>query len=223
MAKIIGHRGAKGLAPENTLESIEKALAVGVDMIEIDVHVSRDNVVLLSHDPLVSDKNGQEHPIASRAYQQLLTNKPDMPTLEQAIRLVNHRVPLVIEVKPTEPVTPVIAVVKALLAEGWRHEELLLGSKSQKTLRALHQALPELQKVVIERLFSIRATFRARQVDTKILFMSQHYLWWGVIRSLAKRGYEQYPYTVNDPRKAARWLRYGLSGVITDYPDRFKT
>ena len=49
-----GHRGARGLAPENTLPGFERALAVGVTTLETDIAISRDGVLLLSHDPALN-------------------------------------------------------------------------------------------------------------------------------------------------------------------------
>src|ERR1700676_374017 len=51
-----GHRGARGLRPENTLPSFEAAFDVGVTSVETDLHLTRDNVVVLSHDPFLSDR-----------------------------------------------------------------------------------------------------------------------------------------------------------------------
>src|SRR5258705_4464371 len=49
-----GHRGARGLAPENTLPAFEKALAIGVTTLELDTAITRDGVVVISHDPRVN-------------------------------------------------------------------------------------------------------------------------------------------------------------------------
>jgi glycerophosphoryl diester phosphodiesterase len=52
--EVQGHRGARGLAPENTLPAFERALALGVDVLELDVAVTRDGVVVVSHDPVLN-------------------------------------------------------------------------------------------------------------------------------------------------------------------------
>lgn len=63
MMEIIGHRGARGLLPENSLPGFEHAIALGVDRIELDIHMSRDGVVVVHHDPklnldITRDANG---------------------------------------------------------------------------------------------------------------------------------------------------------------------
>lgn len=214
--KIIGHRGARGLAPENTLASLRKALEHHVDMIEFDVRVTSDNVPILHHDPDVSEPSGNRHPIAANTYVQLKQYKNDLATLKEAVHLAGS-VPLYIEVKPRVPTKPIISVLKQNPPA-----DFALASKSQKTLRKLHSAFPETPTIVTEPWSGLRARWRARQVGTRVIAMNQRFLWWGFIRGFKNSDWQLYAYTLNDPRKAVRWERWGLSGVVTDYPDRFE-
>lgn len=220
--KIIGHRGARGLAPENTIAGLQKAVEHHVDMVEFDVRVTRDAVPVLHHNPDVTDPNGKKHRISEYSYRELKEHKPDLPRLEEALKAVGNQVPLYIEVKPHEPVAPVAKALKAQIAQGLRVDRLSLVSKNQKTLLELHKALPDIQKIVIEPWSGVRARRRARQVGTNTVAMNQLWLWWGFIRAASRGGRELYAYTVNSPQKAKRWERWGLAGIITDYPDRFE-
>lgn len=219
MTKVIGHRGARGLAPENTLAAIAKGLESGVDLLEIDVRVTRDSVPILAHDKSLPSK--PKLTIADHTYKELQTVKPDLTTLDEAVRFIAKRVPLMIEVKPGTSTEPVIAAVQTLLHNGWRTQDFLLGSKSQRTLRTLQRSLPQIHKVVIERFLSIKAMLRARQVNTRIIAMNQHFLWFGFVGAMHRRGYELLAYTLNDVKKAKRWYNRGLGGVITDHPEYF--
>ncbi|MEK7059461.1 MAG: glycerophosphodiester phosphodiesterase [Patescibacteria group bacterium] len=220
--KIIGHRGARGLAPENTLASFQKALDHHVDMLEFDLRVSRDNVVVVHHNSYLSDPNGERHIIESHNYEQLLKHKKDLATFAQVLETIGHSVPLYVEVKAGEPVAPIVKIIKSYLAKDWKPEYLLLGSKSQKTLLELHAALPSIQTIVIEPWSGIRASRRARQLSTKFIAMNQLWLWSGFIRMVSRSGYRLMAYPLNDPVKARRWAKYGLYGVVTDYPDLFE-
>lgn len=220
--KIIGHRGACGLAPENTIASLLKALEHHVDELEFDLRVTKDQIVVLHHDAKLIDPNGQKHRIAEYTYADLKRHKPDLATFEAALDTIGHQVLLHIEVKPHEATKPIVALIKGRLATGWKLEDFLLGSNSQKTLLELHAALPDIQKVVIEPWSGVRAGRRARQVNTQRISMNQRWLWWGFIRSVVNSGWQLYAYTLNDPAKAKRWANCGLYGVITDYPDRFE-
>jgi glycerophosphoryl diester phosphodiesterase len=221
--KIIGHRGARGLAPENTAASIKKALEYNVDEIEIDVRVTKDNIVVLHHDPKYKTEDGKKIPITELTYKQLKKYKPDITTLEEAIRTINKKVPTLIEIKPGVNIDPIVKVVTAFLKKGWKVNNFLIGSQAQVTLRKIHAALPSIQMVVIEHWSGIRAVWRAHQVSTKRLSVNQTWLWRGFLATLEKRGWEVYGYTLNNPRKAEKMSKFGIKGVITDNPERFVT
>lgn len=217
--KIVGHRGARGLAPENTITSLKKALEHKVDEIECDVRVTKDNVVVLHHDRLITYKKLR---IKSHTYTELHTHDDDLTTLNQALEVVPESTPLQIEIKPHTKTAPIIKIIQTELKKGRKPKSLLIGSKSQAILSEMHRAFPEVQKVVIEPWSSVRAVYRARRVNTKRISMNKISLWSGVIHSLNKRGYKLYAYTLNDTEKAKAWAKNGLAGVITDYPDQFE-
>jgi glycerophosphoryl diester phosphodiesterase len=220
--KIIGHRGARGLAPENTIASLRKALEHHVDELEFDLRVTKDKVVILHHYPDLIDPKGEHHRIADCMYKELILHKPDLATFEAVLKAIGHPVPLYVEVKRKVPVEPIVKIIRDRLSDGWKNEHFLLGSKSQKTLLALHHTLPNIQKIVIEPWSGVRAVRRARQVNTRLLSMNQLWLWRGFISPMARRGWQLSAYTLNDTRKARRWEKYGLYGVITDYPDLYE-
>lgn len=216
--KIIGHRGARGLAPENTIASLQKALEHHVDMVEFDLRVTRDGVVVLHHNAKLVDPNGQKHRIADHEYKELKQHKPDLATFKEVLAAIGQKIPLYIEVKPHVQTEPIIKIIKNYD----RPKNVWLGSKSQKTLLELHAALPDIPKIVIEPWSGVRAGRRARQVNTKLVGMNQHWLWWGFITSVKHSGWQLYAYPLNNPAKAKRWAKYGLAGVVTDFPDRFE-
>lgn len=80
MKKVVAHRGASAEAPENTLEAFARAIEVGADMIEFDVRRDPSGVLRISHDPI-------RHPA------------PDLPTLEDTLRLTQGRIQLDVELK----------------------------------------------------------------------------------------------------------------------------
>lgn len=235
--KIIGHRGAKGLAPENTLAAIQKGLDHHVDEVEIDVRVTRDYVVVLSHDAALH-AGGSATKIITATFAELKELCPDLTTLEEAVALVAGKARLYIEVKSGEPVEPIIDVLK-------KHEHKMpadtieIASRSQSVLLDIRRALPDMPLRVIEIWSSLRAHLRAKALDTNRVSMLESWLWPGFIRAMEKRGYELYAFPpTNDakkrlfarfglsgctenPTKARRWAAAGLAGVITDYPDLF--
>lgn len=220
--KIIGHRGARGLAPENTIAGLQKGLEHHADELEFDLRVTKDNIVILHHDSYLKDPNGDKLAIGKHTYNELKTHKPDLAAFDEVLSIIGRTAPLYVEVKPDEPVKPIVKIIKSYLKKDWRTNNFLLGSKSQKTLLELHKALPDIQKIVIEPWSGVRAVRRARQVNTRLLSMHRLCLWRGFISAMSRSGWQLYAYTLNNPAKAKRWARYGLYAVVTDYPDRFE-
>jgi glycerophosphoryl diester phosphodiesterase len=220
--KVIGHRGARGLAPENTIEGLRKGLEHGVDELEFDLRVTKDGVVILHHDSYLTDPDGKRRRIDTHTYKQLKRHKKDLATLDEVLKQIGHPVRLYVEVKHGVRTAPVVKILKYYLGIGWKPSYFLIGSKSQKVLLAFHKALPQIEKIVIEPFSGVRAVRRARQVGARRLSMQQLWLWWGFIWMISRRGWLLYGYAINDPAKARRWERWGLAGVITDYPDKFE-
>jgi len=220
---IIGHRGACGLAPENTLASLRKAIEHHVDEIEFDLRVTKDGVPILHHDAALTDPNGSQLLVQDHTYAELQQHKTDLVSFDDMLAAIGHQTRLQVEVKTGEPVAPIVVIIEKYLSAGWLPEYFVLSSFDPKILRELQAALPSIEKVVLERWSGVRASYRARQIGTKRLSMNQKWLWWGFISSMSKAGWKLSAYTVNDAAKARRWQRYGLHSVITNYPDRFET
>jgi glycerophosphoryl diester phosphodiesterase len=219
---VIGHRGARGLAPENTLAALQKGLEHGATMLEFDVRVTADNIPVLIHDRYQRDLSGRKLDIRQQTFAALQAHNPDLTTLKSVFETLPPTTQLYIEVKPAEQVEPIVTVIDQFAAKEWPTKNIYLASKHQKTLLALHKALPNIQTVVVEPWSGVHASRRARQLNTNLISMNRLWLWSGFIRAVAHSGNQLFAYTVNDPEKAKKWQRYGLAGIVTDYPDRFK-
>ncbi|MFI5275212.1 MAG: glycerophosphodiester phosphodiesterase [Candidatus Saccharimonadales bacterium] len=215
MTKIYGHRGARGLAPENTIKAIEAALAHHVDGVEIDVRVTKDGIVVLSHDPTLEGLV-----VRKQSYAALKKRKPDLATLEEAIASVRLHSALLIEIKPKVPVEPIAQIVRHELSMN-NQADISVLSRSQSVLKQVQAALPGIQLVVNERWSIFIALWRMRRLGTDRLQMNQRLLSRTILWAIHKNGIRMSPYTVNSPKQAMRWEPY-LYGIITDYPDRFE-
>jgi len=100
---IIGHRGAAALEPENTLISIERAMDIGVDAVEIDVHLSKDKELVVIHDATVDRTTNGTGPVSSYTVQEIKrldAGKGEaIPLLQEVIDFIDRRVMLIIELK----------------------------------------------------------------------------------------------------------------------------
>jgi len=113
---IMGHRGAKALEPENTLLSIRRAIEIGVDAVEIDVHLTKDKEVVIIHDSTVDRTTNGKGPVGSYTLEQI--KKLDagkgekIPTLKEVIEFVKDKVRLIIELKEEGTEDKVVELIK---------------------------------------------------------------------------------------------------------------
>ena len=112
---IIGHRGAAALEPENTLLSIKRAMDIGVDAVEIDVHFSKDKKLIVIHDETVDRTTNGTGPVSGYTVQEIKrldAGKGEaIPTLQEVIDLIDRRVMLVIELKEEGTERPVVDLI----------------------------------------------------------------------------------------------------------------
>lgn len=208
--KIIGHRGAAGLARENTAAAFKAAIELDVDGIEFDVHVTRDAIPVIHHDP---DINGKV--ITTATYAELLALDSELLTLVETLELTGT-VQLFVEVKPGVNTAPIIAELsKVDLAR------INILSFDSRVLAACAGALPDVPRYTLEKWSTFRLRRKLHRAKTQRAIIKHTSLWGLYIRLLTRSGIELYTYTLNDPKKAARFARNGLTGVITDFPDRF--
>lgn len=223
---IVGHRGAKGLAPENTIKGFEKALEYDIDMIEFDIRQTKDDVLIVIHKHLRTAE-GHNFVVRRTNYEDLLKYDPDIPTAADVIQFVNKRVRLMVEVKKDVDPKPVARLIKDFLNKGWQPKDFMFNSNRYEILKYLMVELPEVDRIVQGNWSGVRATYLARKLKTTYILLDQRYLWWGFVRSVSKK-YKLFTYTFpwmdQEPynhHKAIRWVKDGLYGLVTDYPDHY--
>ena len=142
---LTGHRGAAKLEPENTLLSIQKAIDLGVDQIEIDVHLTRDQHLVVIHDTTAdrtTDGQGAIADFTLAEVKRLDAGKGErIPTLQEVIDLVHGKVVLQIELKGPDTAAPVVQTVEQNCMEN----EVLLTSFVHDRLRETRQLNPNLR------------------------------------------------------------------------------
>lgn len=219
--KIIGHRGAKGLASENTLQSVEVAFELGVDELEIDVRLTTDGVIILNHDGSLQRTTGHKVKVTELTYEQLMSLDPGLTRLDEVIDFLDGKKPLRIEVKPGTPTQPIITFLTERIENGLDSRQLAFASFSQKTLEELHHGLPQIKTIVNEHYSILRAIQRCKKVNSKTICIHHRFIWAGTIAFAKQKGYSIEPYPLNNPNKARRWEKYGMKALYTDYPDRY--
>jgi len=144
----IGHRGAAGHSPENTLASIRKAIELNVDMIEIDVYYI-DNELILLHDDRVDRTTDADGYVWNYTFEQLRElnagQGEKIPTLKEAIDIIPNHIQVNIEIKGRTATRPVIEFIRSytnsakeksrFLVSSFIHQELKLAKKLDKDIR----------------------------------------------------------------------------------------
>ncbi|MCA9348184.1 hypothetical protein KC867_02135 [Candidatus Saccharibacteria bacterium] len=211
---IIAHRGFAHNCQENTLDAIKQAQAIGVDMVEIDIRVTKDKIAILCHDTFIQTDKGKLY-INKSTFQELALADNQLTKLEQALAMT--KIHYLIEIKPKVDTAPIIEVIQK-----HRNNNLIIASFDYKVLQDIKQTLPTLPLAVLDKWSGVRASHRARKLQTKTIVINQRWLWSGFIKSVANAGYDLYSYTINDSSKATKWQNQGLAGAITDRPDTLR-
>lgn len=234
---IIAHRGASAYAPENTLASFERAIEMGTDVIETDVHQTKDSVVVLMHDlSLDRTTNGKglikdiASEIFKKYYIKQLANHSPMcpPTLEETIQLINGRCQLLIEIKRGNDYYPgiekhVVDLIHKYKAESWIRTIHSFDKKALLNV-ARQDSNINLQKLIVFKFPLVSFNFDRHfnkddfknweGVNVYYRFCSKR-----VIRKIHKLGKTVNVWTVNNPRIARKMARRGVDGIITNKPD----
>lgn len=214
--KIIGHRGAAGLALENTIESIKKGVASGADFIELDIRKTRDNKLVLSHDPSLLRAHGVNLNVDEHTLKELRIPCPTLPTLEDALKTCNKGV----IIEPKEYIEPkrLIEIVSK-----FPDLDVRFASFNHHVIRALKREYPEYFCYLLEHHSPFEIINHARKIKADGIGL--HY---GVINPLtyllAKRfKLHVYIYTVNKAWIANALARlYPDIYICTDYPNQIK-
>ena len=221
----IGHRGACGYAPENTLLSLRKALELGVDGIEFDVHVCKGGDVVVMHDDTLERTTSGRGKVADHTLAELKTldagQGQRVPTLEEFIRAAQGRT-LYIELKEPDSMQPVADIVTRFVEkEGLRYEQLVVISFLFDTLSELKRRYPDiLTGVGVEGALADDFMAQARDagmwaINPDIAELTQDF-----VDAAHAHDLKVLTWTANTPEDIARAKAYGVDGIISDYPDR---
>ena len=235
MVKKIGHRGASGYEPENTLRSIKKAIDLGVDQIEVDVHVCKTGDVVVIHDENVertTNNKGKVSEMSLDELRELDAGKGEkIPTLEEVLFFINDRVELNIEIKKKQEVENVLEVlqrhkVKKIIISS-ADPNALLNIRKYKTALIFYVGKNEFyERLVISFARLFMPLTKKMLIDLlgkiKSNTLNIHYALAtkGLVHTMHSRGIKVNAWTVNDKEKIKKYTSNGVDGIISNFPDR---
>ncbi|MGM0471892.1 MAG: glycerophosphodiester phosphodiesterase [Bacillota bacterium] len=231
----IGHRGAKALAPENTMASFKKAVELGVDMIELDLQLTADQYLVVCHDNNLMRLLGIDDQISNLKLAELKQinfgswfgsefHQEQIPTLREVIRLIRGRVKLNIELKPqiNNPQLVINRLIDLLEAKNFK-SEVIISSFNHRLIREVYRVDSTLQTAILITSLPIQPTklIEAAFADG----IHPHYLAISeqLVEEIHSCDYFINVWTVNQLAVIEDLIAWGVDGIMTDDPRIFNS
>jgi glycerophosphoryl diester phosphodiesterase len=240
---VIAHRGFSSVAPENTISAVKKALELGVDIIEIDVHLTKDSIPVLFHDNTLNRTSTGKGQISKYTFAELTSfdagvkyskkyRGEKIPSLEEVIKLVNGQCKLLIEIKPNGSKNKGIEkIVADLIKENRAYDWCIVQSFSTKVIKNTRAADP---KIEVFKIFAAKLMIFPVYFDSGITMASPRrfkladgininykFVTSRLVKKIHKSGKKIFVWTVNDPEEMKQMINLEVDGVITNYPNIF--
>ena len=230
---ILGHRGAMGSAPENTLAAFARARELGADGIELDVMFSKDKRLILLHDDtLERTTNGQGFPTdytlaelkaldAGRWFDAKFAGER-IPTLPETFDVFKPHPSFLIniEIKSDERVDRSLAdAVVAAIQRNALGAQVIISSFDVRMIQRVRQLAPKLR---IAFLYSKPYDFHNLTFPVDALHPHWRLVDEALVQQAHARGQQVNVWTVNEPDDLRRMIAFGVDAIITNYPERLK-
>lgn len=213
MVQVIGHRGARALAPENTLLGIRAAAECKTDLVEVDVRLSKDGVLVLMHDETVdrtTEGKGKVEDLflAQLQSEDVIGEGQRVPTLAEATALTGElSLGIVVEMKEEG--------IEELVAEELKGSNAIVTSFYHSSLQEIKE-ISDLKTGIIISSLPVRPVELAVWAGADAIFPKRTNP--RLFQEAHRRGIEVYPWTINSTDEANWLLRLGADGLVTDDP-----
>ena len=216
----IGHRGAGGHAPENTLAAIERGIALHAHLVEFDVRATSDGQLVLLHDATLDRTTNGHGLIADQLWRDVRQviggDGQPLPLLADALRVASGRTGVIIEIKAERIAKQICRTVREVQFSGpviytsFLHDELL----------AVRRENPQAQTMALIEAVPVNRTAFATDAQAIHVGVAFEVLTPSFLKSLHDRSLRVFVYTVNEPADIQRAKAMGVDGIISDYPER---
>lgn len=229
---VLGHRGAKGEAPENTLAAFQLAIDQHCDGVELDVHLTKDDHLVVCHDKTVdrtTDGSGAIRELtlaeikaldAGSWYDEAFAGER-IPTLNEVLDILPDNYVVNIEVKEFYEgaiLEPLLEIVRARES----YERIVLSSFDHKCMKQFKLAEPRIQIGLLYSNNIIDPIGYTKLMDVEVFSIHPLHRWITAdeVAQAEKEGMPVYTYTVNDEEQMRQAIAKKVDGIITDYPER---
>ena len=231
LPKFIGHRGAAGYAPENTLASIHKAACLGTSWVEFDVQLTHDNELVLFHDSSLERTTNGRGLVADQCLESLKDldagswfgsdfTGETIPTLNQALGTARELdLGCNVEIKSSfgrERET--VRAVARTIVNFSKPQTILVSSFCHKTLKLVKYYLPTVPRALIVRNIPANWQSLIKQMQCSSLHVSQESLDQRQVQMVQSTGIKLLAFTINNRKRAESLFAMGVSSIFTDVP-----
>ena len=221
----IGHRGAKAYVAENTIESIQKALELGADGVEIDVHVCASGELVVFHDFTMDRMTNGTGEISKKTLSELKKLKVhggfQIPVLEEVLDAIDKKCLLNIELKGRHSASKTCEVIQSYVKhKGWQYQHFIVSSFQYQELDDVFKVdknipLAVLTEADVFDALEFAETIKAVSIHPDFILLTKEN-----VKQVHAKGYKVITWTVNDAKSINRMKSYGVDGIISDNPDR---
>lgn len=220
----IGHRGAKGHVAENTLASFQKALEMGVDGIELDVHVAATGELVVIHDFTVdrtTNGTGEVHKMTLAELKKLsVEGQFTIPLLDEVLSLVNRKCLVNIEMKGRHTAKPVSDFIDKYVKEkGWKYDDFIVSSFQREELQIMSEINKNIPLGILTQASVTQAWEWAEEFSAKAIHPHYSLLTESNVKKAKQAGLKVYTWTINDTEDIERVKAYDVDGIISDFPE----
>lgn len=220
----IGHRGAKAHVAENTIASINKALNIGVDAIEIDVHKCASGELVVFHDFTLDRMTNGSGEVAKHSLEQLkqlrVLGEFEIPTLEEVLDAIDRKCVLNIELKGKDTASVACEIISEYIeTRRWQLADFLISSFQLEELKTVFNLNSKLRLGVLTKASVSEAIKNASIINAYAIHPNVALLTKDNVKLAQDKGYKVITWTVNDEATTQRVKTYGVNGIISDNPE----
>lgn len=221
----IAHRGAKAYEPENTLQAFQKALDLNSDGIELDVHLSSDEQIIVIHDETIDRTTNGKGLVNSFSLAELksflIEGKYQIPTLNEVFDLVDKKCLINIELKGLATPNKVVALIEEYISEkNWNYNNFIISSFDWNMLQETSNLNPNIPIGVLTEEDLSKALAFAEKIKAKAIHPDFQLLNTENVSEMQKKGFLVLPWTVNSKEDIQKVKNYKVNGIISDNPDK---
>ena len=223
----IGHRGSKGYIAENTLESINHAILLGVDGIEIDIFKCLSGELVLSHENNLKRLTGRSGQLEKLTLDELkkflVVGKYKIPTLIDVLTRIENPLFVNIELKgfnTAQATSKIIADIS--ISTSWSLEHFIVSSFNWNELelfRSIDKNTPV--GVLVNKSMSVNEAIEfGKKINAQAIHPNFKILDDKAVKKIKNNGFKIYSWTVNNRDDINLMKKLKVDGIISDFPDR---